>query len=169
MNIKGNGVESHWKEMFTIIIWQIWKWLNNFIFNGSDMQAKEKISQVQKLKEEFFCGFQQGSHGLETSRDYINTMVNWRAPQKEWSSINIDDCFKNVGETCAGAVERDFEGKRSVSINFKIHVLNAAEVECHALLEYLRCARSRDQIKVLVYSDSEMTIKWIKEDIVAEE
>lgn len=66
---------------FVITIWWIWKWRNDYIFNGTKKEVKEKIEWLQKQFKEIEAVLEKSAGSLGRQRRDERRTRPWRPPE----------------------------------------------------------------------------------------
>lgn len=162
VKMKGELNGYKWSETFAMILWWLWKWRNNFIFQGKDKQISNRIEWIRNQQREITEAFKETGPVQGIHNRYINKMIKWQVPEEGWVAINTDASYDTSGRGGGGLVARNADGEWIIGGSFKLYASNVIDAECQAILESLKWAEDKKLKKVIIYSDAEKAIQWIK-------
>lgn len=164
MNIEKKGEVNgySWGETFATILWWLWKWRNKFIFQGIDIQTRARIEWIQHQRVECAEAFRQNKVQTSSQNRHTNKLVSWQPPDNERIAINTDASYDNKGKAAGGTIARNSKGEWLAGKTFKIDANSVAEAECCAIWESLNWAWDKGWNKIIICSDAERVIQWIK-------
>ena len=143
------GKEIEW-ERLACIAWGIWKNRNAAKFEGKTRQAKEIVSEVSVLVEEF-----KGLQDVPKQRAQPR-LVGWSPPREGWFKVNVDGAvFKELGSCGIGVVIRNERGLLMGAMSKKLDLpLGALEVEAKAFEEGFQLAGDLGLRNIIVEGDA---------------
>lgn len=168
LNLEGKVIPSRkkcWKTMFAIIVWGIWKWRNEAIFNNKEPNIEHKIWTLERQEDEIQKVFKR-SRALLSNSGKSSERNCWKPPLMGWVTINTDACFKTHNELAGcGGVLRDDNGDWVTGFSCTVRVENSAEVECWALLKALQWAWTMGYKSVCFQTDAKNIVEWIENPV----
>ncbi|XP_010474031.1 PREDICTED: uncharacterized protein LOC104753480 [Camelina sativa] len=117
------------------LLWGIWKWRNNFVFQGKQMDIQEMVTKAFMESSEWLAA--QESIGLCT-KDWegkkVSIEVRWRRPLLGVVKCNIVASWRNTSTMVGGAwIARDSQGQ------VLYHARSALQIAETRILANLRC------------------------------
>lgn len=126
------------------------------------MHDEEKIAWICKQSTEIKKALNKRDHvGRTTTVSYMNILVRWQLPAREWLVLNIDASFNRRETAGGGIVVRKFKGKWIAGAMLKYYAHNATEAECRIIITGINRVWNKGWKMVTILKDSETAINWI--------
>ncbi|XVF40762.1 hypothetical protein PTKIN_Ptkin01aG0141200 [Pterospermum kingtungense] len=156
-----------WSAMFVIILWWLWRWRNDLVFNNRVVSLEFKIgwlkSQIRGIEDVMGKSSLVSNAPLWTAK-----FVSWTPPPDGWFKLNVDGCSKGSDQAAGcGGILCDKSGEWVKAFTCKIGSCNAVEAELWAVYQGLRLAWIEGFRKVILESDSAMVVRWMNEGDVS--
>ncbi|XP_019173838.1 PREDICTED: uncharacterized protein LOC109169412 [Ipomoea nil] len=165
MNLEGDvrrGFDENWQARFGAILWWIWRWRNEGIFNHNIQPFEVKLGWLAKydveIKEAFKKRLNPGT-GVITA---ANEQVGWTKPSRGWHKLNVDGSCKGDGMAGCGGLIRDEAGEYCAGFSSSVGRCQVLEAEAWGVFHGLRLAREEGCAKLLVESDSKQLIDKLR-------
>ena len=84
-----------WKDCFPTCLWWIWRWRNEAIFNGKEIDLERKIYLVRNYTIEVHAAFSNNCIVAGSMQRCEITWVGWSIPQHGWCALSTDGCFQD--------------------------------------------------------------------------
>lgn len=155
--------KERWNGRFAIIIWWLWKWRNNFVFNRKDRPYEEKIAWINRYGREVASAPVKKSKvgGILYQSKIIK--LNWEKPPTGWVKINSDGCAtRDNKHACCGGVMRNENGNWLCGYACEIGSSTEFEAEAWGILHGLRIAAKRGYRKIKVELDAKHVVQCLK-------
>ncbi|CAL1384036.1 unnamed protein product [Linum trigynum] len=116
MNLNmGDSGERHedWPSFFALVCWYIWKYRNEYIFQGKKLADSSFINYVKSKATGWLQAWERTSLQLDCNNKPNRTdrLVCWGAPPRGWSKMNTDGAAQgSTGMATAGGILRDSDG-----------------------------------------------------------
>lgn len=152
-------------SLFAIVLWWIWKWRNEAIFNNKTVPLQTKVSWIMTQWAEISTAFSRAEN--QQHRDGSNNWKKlcWVKPHGEYMKMNIDGSVdpptKRAG---CGGVLRDCKGEWKGGFVCSIGVCSPTQAEAWALLRGIQVAKQLGCKKVIFESDSQKIVDSINRD-----
>lgn len=159
-NVKAPSIHGpDWTTKFAIVVWWLWRWRNDAVFNDmhySEMQKAHWIKkQIEEVNRAFLNALKPGGKSLGGATRWLR----WVKPTQGWVVINTDGSVnlrdKNAG--CGGVI-RDDKGDWIIGFSMSIGCCSVEEAEAWAVYKGLILARDKRKERIIVRSDSSFII-----------
>lgn len=148
------------------MVWWLWKWRNNDVFNEEIKSMEQKITWIRKACKDVVTTFENikcisGKRNLREVK-----LLTCLKPDADWVKFNVDGS-RNVstGEVGCGGVLRYGSGEWKISFVVNTGICSVEEAETWGVFYGMKLAWEKGYKKVIIESDSEKVVGWIaKED-----
>ncbi|WCJ36333.1 Polynucleotidyl transferase ribonuclease H-like superfamily protein [Euphorbia peplus] len=149
-----------WGIIYGFIVWWLWKFRNERIFEGKADVVLTVEFIVAKAKE---CKVAYTTASRVTAPIREERMVKWIPPDDGWIKINTDGASKgNPGLASAGGVLRGASGAWFGGFAVNLGICTAFLAELWGLFFGLKLAWSKGYVKVIVEMDSKAVISLVQ-------
>lgn len=92
-NVRRSTRENpEWNVKFAIVLWWLWRWRNDEIFNEVYKTTKQKVHWIEKQTKEIITAFRNATRlGGEAQIGEVR-WLKWKKPDKGWHALNTDGC-----------------------------------------------------------------------------
>ncbi|WCJ28598.1 Polynucleotidyl transferase ribonuclease H-like superfamily protein [Euphorbia peplus] len=151
-----------WETLFPTIIWWLWRWRCNMIFQGEERRLQDKLEFLKNTHKMEIEAFHKDSQNNTVSQENSIIMIRWAPPENNWFKLNSDGCSKgNPGLAGAGGVIRDNKSKWIFGFMFNIGNCSAVQSELWGILKGLMLAWDVGIKHLIVESDSDQAVTWL--------
>lgn len=106
----GSFGHSSWELVFGVVLWFLWQWRNNKVFNNIDYPKNGK-SIILRYVQDIITAKNSSSLGYNMSRK-TELIVGWERTKMGFVKLNTDDSNKgDVGRAGTGGLLRDGDGR----------------------------------------------------------
>lgn len=88
-----SGFGTDWPDLFAIVLWWLWKWRNDKVFNNLEREAKIKSSWVLRYWNEIKKAFDCNEAGAPQVGTYREIDLRWQHPERGIIALNVDGSF----------------------------------------------------------------------------
>ncbi|XP_038687586.1 uncharacterized protein LOC119986972 [Tripterygium wilfordii] len=163
------NLSSNWAAMFAVILWCLWKWRNEYVFNDKVLSLAVKVEWFQLHMAEIERAFanQLQLNGISVNKRVMLEFVGWSPPPDGWVKLNTDGCCKGMtGLAVGGGLVRDVRGRWLIGFSINIGICSAVEAELWAVFEGLSLAWQNGFRKVFLETDSLVVASWLQDGCV---
>lgn len=153
--------ERCWRTTFTIMVWWIWRWRNDVVFSGKEVDMRHKLCFIENQEEDISRAFKR-TKGASRDMQVKLRSHKWEPPPPNWVVINTDACFSSENDLAGcGGVLRNSMGDWIAGFSCAIRAGNSAEAECWVILKAFHWAWTIGYKKVWIQSDAKEVANWI--------
>lgn len=150
---------------FAITVWWIWKWRNNHVFNGTEVNRIDKIMWLTQQFKDIESVLDRVS-GPRGRRAQDNRRRNpWKPPKTGWIKVNTDGSASMINKTATcGGVLRDETAKFMGAFSKQLGSCGALEAELWGIYHGFKKAWNSGYRKVIFEVDCAMAMNLIERD-----
>ncbi|CAL1384891.1 unnamed protein product [Linum trigynum] len=153
-----------WPSFFALVCWYIWKYRNEYIFQGKKL-AGSSINYVKSKATGWLQAWERTSLQLDCNSKPNRTdrLVCWGAPPRGWSKMNTDGAAQgSTGMATAGGILRDSDGDWLGGFCCKIGTGSAILAELWGIHQGLLTAWNQNTQFLILETDSKLAIELIR-------
>lgn len=110
---------GEWSATFAIIVWWLWKWRNEAVFNKISWDVSQKVSWIKSQCREIGRAFNNALQPARRNRMSEVSLLSRVKPTPRWAKLNMDGCVRSdIGNAGGGCVLRDEEGTWIMGFTF---------------------------------------------------
>ncbi|CAL1380726.1 unnamed protein product [Linum trigynum] len=168
MNLKGvfGGTDAEvWPSRFALTCWYVWKYRNDYIFQGKKLAESSLINYVISKTKDWLDTWDRANHNLASIEKPLreDRLIGWNAPSAGWRKMNTDGASQgSSGLATAGGVLRDSDGDWLGGFCCKIGTGSAILAELWGIHQGLIMAWKQGTQFLILETDSKLAIDLIR-------
>ncbi|CAA0811235.1 Polynucleotidyl transferase- ribonuclease H-like superfamily protein [Striga hermonthica] len=154
---------ANWLCIFGVTAWKLWKWRNEFIFQGTRRTGIEGVQEISTYVEglERLVANDRKLGGLGQLR--MERWIRWEKPPEGWVKVNSDGSFSpQTGLGTAGGLIRDEHGSWKGGFTVKLGACSIMAAELWGLYRGLALAWDLGFRQVEAEVDNKSVVKFTR-------
>lgn len=150
-----------WPNYFATMIWHLWKWKNDWIFNRKNFDGN-KVCFVKKQVKDYKKAWASSYNLLELPKKQVN--ICWTPPPPFWIKLNTDGSVVDGRATAAG-VCRDHEGAWMGGFVHNVGLCSVPMAELWGIVSGLQFAWDQGFRRVCLETNSNLAIQLLDKPV----